>query len=68
MAIFRALYMGQRDIFWLVILLILVTIIAHIYTGGCSPKETPFVGGSPGRKLPKNKTSSDITQYFVDAS
>ena len=64
MAIFRALYMGHRDIFWLVVLLILVTIIAHIYTGGCSPEESPFVGGGP----PDHKLSSDITQYFVDAS
>ena len=37
--------MESRDIFLIVTLFIIVTVIAHIFASGCPPEEAPFVGG-----------------------
>jgi hypothetical protein len=42
--------MESRDIFLIVTLFIIVTVIAHIFASGCPPEEAPFVGGGEARR------------------
>ena len=65
--------MESRDIFLIVTLFIVVTVIAHIFASGCPPEEAPFVGGGEagrgeaGHSEAGHSESNDITRYFVDA-
>ena len=75
--------MESRDIFLIVTLFIIVTVIAHIFASGCPPEEAPFVGGGEagrgeagrgeagrgeaGHSEAGHSESNDITRYFVDA-
>ena len=62
--------MESRDIFLIVTLFIIVTVIAHIFASGCPPREAPFVGGAApgnGGDTAPTRPDNDITQYFVSA-